>query len=302
MAQFMFILKDSRYDDTREDFLKFVDYIVDTADGVILWARLVVRSLVSGITHSDSPADLHARLEHTPKDLNGLFRKMLAGIDDAVRDRSNKMLLVAIHNPFDTPLNALAYSWLNDLGDPKFPFNQPIWFYSGEEVTKRISLVRHQIDVLTKGLLGLLEQNTNLRILIDYGTLSGVCMGLFQRLFSCLGRLRIDTTKGLTLAVNHTYHFEQKPSNGDSLKLLKTWATMLDFSHWLLASTEDQLQKLENYVGELTGSSFFMATYCMYFPFLSCEVKYGATVPDIADRQNAHNMTMAVRGYGRSNL
>jgi len=157
MAQFMFILKDSRYDDTREDFLKFVDYIVDTADGVFLWARLVVRSLISGITHSDSPADLHARLEHTPKDLNGLFRKMLAGVDDAVRHRSNKMLLVAIHNPFDTPLNALAYSWLNDLGDPKFPFNQPIWFYSDEEVTKRISVVRHQIDVLTKGLLEIRE-------------------------------------------------------------------------------------------------------------------------------------------------
>jgi hypothetical protein len=37
VAQFMFILKDSRYDDTREDFLKFDDYIVDTADGVFLW-------------------------------------------------------------------------------------------------------------------------------------------------------------------------------------------------------------------------------------------------------------------------
>ena len=74
------------------------------------------------------------------------------------------------------------------------------------------------------------------------------------------------------------------------------WTTMLHFSHWLLAFTEDQLKSLESYVGELTGSSFFMATYCMYFLFLTCEVKYGAAVPDIADRQNAHNMTMAVRG------
>jgi len=63
---------------------------------------------------------------------------------------------------------------------------------------------------------------------------------------------------------------------------------MLHFSHWLLAFTEDQLKSLESYVGELTGS--------MYFLFLTCEVKYGAAVPDIADRQNAHNMTMAVRG------
>src|ERR1700738_3544338 len=39
-----------------------------------------------------------------------------------------------------------------------------------------------------------------------------------------------------------------------------------------------------------------MATYYMYFPFLTCEVKCGAAALDIADRQNAHSMTMAVRG------
>jgi len=34
----------------------------------------------------------------------------------------------------------------------------------------------------------------------------------------------------------------------------------------------------------------------MYFPFLRCEVKCGAAALDIADRQNAHSMTLAVRG------
>jgi hypothetical protein len=34
----------------------------------------------------------------------------------------------------------------------------------------------------------------------------------------------------------------------------------------------------------------------MYFPFLTCEVKCGAAALDIADRQNAHSMTMGVRG------
>jgi hypothetical protein len=62
------------------------------------------------------------------------------------------------------------------------------------------------------------------------------------------------------------------------------------------AFTEDQLKRLEPFVGELTDTSFFMATYYMYFPFLTCEVKCGAAALDIADRQNAHSMTMAVRG------
>jgi len=62
------------------------------------------------------------------------------------------------------------------------------------------------------------------------------------------------------------------------------------------AFTEDQLKRLGPFVGDLTDTSFFMATYYMYFPFLTCEVKCGAAALDIADRQNAHSMTMAVRG------
>jgi hypothetical protein len=34
----------------------------------------------------------------------------------------------------------------------------------------------------------------------------------------------------------------------------------------------------------------------MYFLFLTCEVKCGATAFNIADRQNAHNMTLVVKG------
>jgi hypothetical protein len=33
----------------------------------------------------------------------------------------------------------------------------------------------------------------------------------------------------------------------------------------------------------------------MYFPFLACEIKCGAAALDVADWQNAHSMTLAVR-------
>ncbi len=62
------------------------------------------------------------------------------------------------------------------------------------------------------------------------------------------------------------------------------------------AFTEDQLKKLSPFVRGLSEKSYFMATYYMYLPFLTCEVKYGAVALDTADRQNAHSMTMAVRG------
>ncbi|EAS31479.3 uncharacterized protein CIMG_06958 [Coccidioides immitis RS] len=63
------------------------------------------------------------------------------------------------------------------------------------------------------------------------------------------------------------------------------------------AFTEDELNKLEPFLGDdlETYSSFFLATFYMYFPFLTSEVK-GTAALDIADRQNAHSMTLAVRG------
>jgi hypothetical protein len=64
------------------------------------------------------------------------------------------------------------------------------------------------------------------------------------------------------------------------------------------AFSDDQLQKLVPFVGEVTDTvtSFFLATWQLYFPFLACEVKCGAAALDVADRQNAHSMTLAVRG------
>jgi hypothetical protein len=64
------------------------------------------------------------------------------------------------------------------------------------------------------------------------------------------------------------------------------------------AFTDDQLEKLKPFVGEVpdTFTSHFMATWQMYFPFLTCEVKCGAAALDVADRQNAHSMTLALRG------
>ena len=62
------------------------------------------------------------------------------------------------------------------------------------------------------------------------------------------------------------------------------------------AFTAEQLEKLEPFVGEIGSKlqTYFMTTMRMYFPFLTCEVKCGASALDVADRQNAHSMTIAV--------
>lgn len=63
------------------------------------------------------------------------------------------------------------------------------------------------------------------------------------------------------------------------------------------AFTKDRLERLAPFIGDFLfgDQSYFMATYYMYFPFFTSEVKCGAAALDIADRQNAHSMTLAVR-------
>ncbi|MCJ1395927.1 hypothetical protein MMC18_008813 [Xylographa bjoerkii] len=66
------------------------------------------------------------------------------------------------------------------------------------------------------------------------------------------------------------------------------------------AFTRDQLKRLEPFTGNVLAatksSSFFLATWRMYFPFFTCEAKCSSGGLDIANRQNAHSMTLAVRG------
>ena len=59
------------------------------------------------------------------------------------------------------------------------------------------------------------------------------------------------------------------------------------------AFSNEQMKKL-NF--DLFVKTYYTATYQIFFPFLTTEVKCGIGSVDIADNQNAHSMTVAVRG------
>ena len=61
------------------------------------------------------------------------------------------------------------------------------------------------------------------------------------------------------------------------------------------AFSDEQLKKLDKLIGSVFENSLFVATYRIYFPLFTCQVKCGASALDIADRQNAHSMTVALR-------
>ncbi|TVY60828.1 hypothetical protein LSUE1_G009732 [Lachnellula suecica] len=63
------------------------------------------------------------------------------------------------------------------------------------------------------------------------------------------------------------------------------------------AFDKEQLRKLQPYLGDLlTESSFFAATFQMYFPIFTCEIKCGDGELDVADRQNAYSQSVLLLG------
>jgi hypothetical protein len=129
--------KDVNFSRVCDIYLDLVHKIVDMADGVFIWVFFVIRSLLSGIGYHDSPRVLQEKLNATPKGLNELFDKMLGAIDPVDRKRSDRMLQIATLDVIKYPLNALIYSWIEDLEDPNFPFKLPVQGYSNEEIIKR---------------------------------------------------------------------------------------------------------------------------------------------------------------------
>lgn len=58
-----------------------VQEIVTKADGVFLWVRLVVKSLLDGLRDGDHTIDLQQRLKNTPPDLESLYQYMLSRME-----------------------------------------------------------------------------------------------------------------------------------------------------------------------------------------------------------------------------
>jgi NACHT domain len=61
-----------------------VEEIVAKADGVFLWVRLVVESLLQGLGNRDEISDLQRRLRFLPVDLEALYKQMLTARIDPV--------------------------------------------------------------------------------------------------------------------------------------------------------------------------------------------------------------------------
>jgi len=134
-------------------YLRLVESVVERSDGVFLWARLVICSLLEGMFRHDKEDVLRLKLDVLPHDINGLYTELLNNLDPDDRIRAEKMMLLAAYSPVDIRLGCVAYAFIDHLDDPNFPpcdGKKPASWVSFEEIAEDIEL---QLKSLTKGLL-----------------------------------------------------------------------------------------------------------------------------------------------------
>ncbi|PVH72462.1 hypothetical protein DL98DRAFT_365557, partial [Cadophora sp. DSE1049] len=100
--------------------------IVDRADGVFLWVRLVVESLREGLGNHDEISDLRERLDELPRDLEQLYDHMWGRIRGVYRPRASQIFQIvrAARNQGEIirrkedeydPLTAIALSFAEEI-------------------------------------------------------------------------------------------------------------------------------------------------------------------------------------------
>lgn len=163
-SKFIESLVKPKLQDGKRHCLALVQEITENAQGIFLWAVMVVRTLINQVLDQDgSEKALQQRLQQCIErdNLDSLFELILQRVDKApyVQMRSNMVLYLAANNPFESPLNALVFSWLDELEWFQGSFegtSAPVdceHDYSRESISPRIQRVTSLLHQLTQGLL-----------------------------------------------------------------------------------------------------------------------------------------------------
>jgi hypothetical protein len=144
---------------------KLVDEIVTKADGVFLWVKLVVSSLLRGLNNRDQVEDLQRRVRILPSELTSLFTYMINQIEPVYQEEGMQIFLLMLrwqavsavlhswdHEPQEQGFCAIDLSFALE-ADTKATISTPVKLLSDDDITRRISKVDSKLKVRCAGLL-----------------------------------------------------------------------------------------------------------------------------------------------------
>ncbi|KAI0883144.1 uncharacterized protein GGS22DRAFT_36489 [Annulohypoxylon maeteangense] len=141
----------------RESCEYLVREIVHRAEGVFLWAVLVVRIILSEARRNGTGVDLRRKLDELPKDMNALYDQILGSLSYTDRRITNRILFAVLTNPFEDDVNALSLKWLADEDEwRKTSLHEN---YTMDVVETHIAYVKNHLDGWTRGLIEAYSQH-----------------------------------------------------------------------------------------------------------------------------------------------
>lgn len=123
--------------------------IASRSSGVFLWVRLVVQSLLQGMSNGDRIMDLRQRLVDLPSDLEDLFRQILDSLEPRYKQHASE--LFQIHK-IHSSISALRLSFADEENDSTWKDGRPEPL-TMEELHDRGTEIKRRVDSNTKGLL-----------------------------------------------------------------------------------------------------------------------------------------------------
>lgn len=151
---------DANFDRVRKTYGELVREIVQRAEGVLLWARLDLKMVIREVGLYSTHGRLRQKILGFPREMNDLYDKMLADLDDPDKATAYLMLyLVFMHDCYD-PFNAIYFAWLDDMGQPSFPSEKDIGrMRSKEDFHENLATIERRLSGLTRGLLVIVQND-----------------------------------------------------------------------------------------------------------------------------------------------
>lgn len=155
--------KDRNADYIKDRRPELIHEIVERANGVFLWAFLIVRLLLESVARKDSMDILFEKLISVPLELGDLlFQRLLKPLNPVDERRRRRMLYFALKATEEPSVHAFA--WLDDICRPGFPYSLDILSWSDDQVKSHAQKASALVPHLTKGLLETATVSTNYRL------------------------------------------------------------------------------------------------------------------------------------------
>lgn len=127
--------------------------MVDKAEGVFLWVRVVLAAIEQGVLNGDDFQDLQKKISAFPAELRDLYRHLFDSIPEYDRHKAFEALSFAQHTTAQRR-SLLQYKFLGDLSkDLDFAMNMSMQPLSEEELRRFSTNTSRQINGRCKGFL-----------------------------------------------------------------------------------------------------------------------------------------------------